>query len=271
MTKSADDYRIENPATFCLNDVDPDANEFDKTEKDSVKDLMKSLNEELEILQEKFYAQGKHKLLIILQGMDASGKDGTVRHVFEGVNPQGVSVISFKKPSDDELAHDYLWRIHKNVPKTGQIVIFNRSQYEDVLVARVKQLVPDFVWQKRFEHINAFEKMLSDEGVTILKFFLHISKEEQKVRLLERLNDQEKHWKFNPADIKERERWADYQLAYQDVIQKTSTPWAPWIVVPGNRKWVRNYIVAFHIVNSLRNMQIVLPKIDFGPEIFNFE
>ncbi len=271
MTKDANHYRINTPATFQLDDFNPDANEFKKDEKNSTQDLMKSLTKELEVLQEKLYAEGKHKLLIILQGMDASGKDGTVRHVFEGVNPQGVAVISFKKPSEDELAHDYLWRIHKSVPKTGQIVIFNRSQYEDVLIARVKHLVPDPVWQKRFEHINAFEKMLADEGMSILKFFLHISKEEQKVRLLERLNDKEKHWKFNPADLKEREHWPEYQRAYQDAIQKTSTPWAPWIVVPANRKWVRNYIVAFHIVNSLRAMQIELPNIDFGPEMSKFE
>jgi PPK2 family polyphosphate:nucleotide phosphotransferase len=264
-------YQINKPLDFQLSDFDPDASEFEKIVKEDVKGVVKTLNQELEILQEKFYAENKHKLLIILQGMDASGKDGTIRHVFEGVNPQGVSVNSFKKPSEEELAHDYLWRIHNKVPKIGQIVIYNRSHYEDVLVARVKHLVPEAVWQKRFEHINAFEKMLTDEGVTILKFFLHISKEEQKQRLLDRLNDPEKHWKFNPADIKERERWSEYSLAYQDAIQKTSTPWAPWIITPANRKWVRNYIVAYYIVNCLRSLEIQLPMQDFDPEIYNFD
>jgi PPK2 family polyphosphate:nucleotide phosphotransferase len=271
MTIELNRYRIDKPLKFLLSNFNAEASDWNKAEKALVADQMKALNKELEILQEKLYAENKHKLLIILQGMDASGKDGTVRHVFEGVNPQGVKVVSFKKPSDEELAHDYLWRIHQCVPKIGQIVIFNRSHYEDILVVRVKKMVEESIWQKRFEQINAFEKMLVEEGVTILKFFLHISKEEQKVRLLERLNDNEKHWKFNPDDLKERARWNEYQLAYQDVMQKTSTPWAPWIIVPANHKWVRNMIVAHHIVTALRDMNIVLPQIDFPKEIYNFE
>ncbi|MBI9050056.1 MAG: polyphosphate kinase 2 family protein [Anaerolineaceae bacterium] len=264
-------YKISHPASFKIADFDPDERSVEKSQKSNIKDLMKSLNDELEILQEKLYAESKHKILIILQGMDASGKDGTVRHVFEGVNPQGVDVVSFKSPSKLELAHDYLWRIHHNVPAVGQIVIFNRSHYEDVLIARVKQLVPESVWQNRFDHINNFEKMLVDEGVTILKFFLHISKEEQKIRLMERLDDEEKHWKFNPDDIKERSRWNDYMAAYQDMIQKTSTAWAPWTIIPANRKWIRNYIVAHHIVKFLKDLKIQLPMIDFPPETYQFE
>ena len=271
MNINLNQYLISSPAEFLISSFDADAPEWNNEDKNAVKEQMKALNHDLEALQEKLYAENKHKLLIILQGMDASGKDGTVRHVFEGVNPQGVKVISFKKPSEEELAHDYLWRIHQFVPKVGQIVIFNRSQYEDVLIVRVKKMVADGVWQNRYEHINAFEKMLSDEGVTILKFFLHISKAEQKARLLERLNDSEKHWKFNPADLKERARWDEYMLAYQDAIRKTSTPWAPWIIVPSNRKWVRNMIIAHHIVDSLQNMKIALPQIEFPQEVYNFE
>lgn len=271
MNINLDHYLISAPAEFSISQYDANAPEWQNLDKASVKKEMKALNHKLESLQEKFYAENKHKLLIILQGMDASGKDGTVRHVFEGVNPQGVKVISFKKPSEVELAHDYLWRIHQQVPKLGQIVIFNRSQYEDVLIVRVKHMVEDAVWKKRYDQINAFEKMLADEGVTILKFFLHISKDEQKSRLLERLDDPEKHWKFNPADLKERARWDEYMLAYQDVIKKNSTPWAPWVIVPANHKWVRNMIVAHHIVDTLHNLHITLPEIEFPDEVYHFE
>lgn len=264
-------FKISNPEQFNILDFDPNEPGIKKSQKDELKDLTKSLNKELEILQEKLYAENKHKVLIILQGMDASGKDGTVRNVFEGVNPQGVDVVSFKGPSKEELAHDYLWRIHKNVPGKGQIVIFNRSHYEDVLVVRVKGMVEGSVWEKRYDHINNFEKMLADEGVTILKFFLHISKDEQKERLMERLEIEEKHWKFNPSDIKERNRWDEYMDAYQAAIQKTSTPWAPWIIVPANRKWIRNYIIAHHMVDCFKNLNIELPMIDFPPYIYQFE
>ena len=264
-------YLIDTPENFNLLDYDPNESGIKNSKKNEIKEVGKSLNKELEELQEKLYAENKHKILIILQGMDASGKDGTVRQVFEGVNPQGVDVVSFKAPSKEELAHDYLWRIHNNVPAKGQMVIFNRSHYEDVLVVRVKELVEQSVWEKRFDHINNFEKMLADEGVTILKFFLHISKDEQKERLLERLEYDEKHWKFNPADLKERTRWDDYMNAYQDVIRKTSTPWAPWIIVPANRKWIRNHIIAHYLVKSLKDLNIELPMIDFPPEVYQFK
>jgi PPK2 family polyphosphate:nucleotide phosphotransferase len=271
MSIAVEKYLISQPKIFNLVDFDPNEPGIKTSLKEEAKEIGKSLNEELEVLQEKLYAENKHKILIVLQGMDASGKDGTIRKVFEGVNPQGVDVISFKGPSKEELAHDYLWRIHNNVPGVGQMVIFNRSHYEDVLVARVKELVEKSVWEKRFEHINNFEKMLSDEGVTILKFFLHISKDEQKERLLERLEYKEKHWKFNPADLKERTRWDDYMAAYQDVIQKTSTPWAPWIIVPANRKWIRNYIISQYLVKCLKDLNIELPMIEFSPEVYQFE
>jgi len=218
------------------------------------------LNKELEELQEALYAQQKHKVLIILQGMDTSGKDGVIRHVFEGVNPQGVRVASFKQPTSEELAHDYLWRIHKQMPAKGEMVIFNRSHYEDVLIVRVHGLVAEHVWKKRYDQINAFEKMLWEEGTTILKFFLHIDKEEQKRRLQARLEDRKKQWKFNQADLKEREYWGDYQAAYEDVLNKTSTEHAPWYIVPSNKKWLRNAIIAELIVSHLKKLDIEYPK-----------
>lgn len=217
------------------------------------------LNTRLEVLQEQLYAEHKHKILVVLQGMDTSGKDGVVRGVFEHVNPQGVRVAAFKVPSPEELEHDYLWRVHKQVPGKGEIVIFNRSHYEDVLVVRVHEIVPAEVWRRRYEQINTFERLLAEEGTTILKFFLHIDKAEQKQRLLERLADQEKHWKFNPGDIKERARWQDYMESYEDVLNKTSTSWAPWTVVPSNKKWFRNLVIAEMMVEALEKLNITLP------------
>ena len=184
--------------------------------------------------------------------MDTSGKDGTIRHVFEGVNPQGVRVAGFKVPTPEEMDHDYLWRVHQQTPGKGEIVIFNRSHYEDVLVVRVHQLVPEQVWRKRFDQINAFEQQLSEEGTIILKFFLNIDLDEQKQRLLDRLDDPTKHWKFNPGDLKERALWKDYQAAYEDVLEKTSKPWAPWYVVPANKKWYRDLVISSVLVETLK-------------------
>ncbi|RPH96074.1 MAG: polyphosphate kinase 2 family protein, partial [Calditrichaeota bacterium] len=202
------------------------------------------LTQRLEILQELLYAEQKHKVLVVLQGMDTSGKDGVIRHVFEGVNPQGVRVAGFKVPTQVELAHDYLWRIHQQTPGRGEIVIFNRSHYEDVLVVRVHDLVPAKIWKRRFDHINQFEKMLAEEGTTIFKFFLHIDADEQKKRLQERLDKPEKHWKFNVSDLEERKLWPEYQNAYEEVLGRTSTKWAPWYIIPANKKWRRNLAIA---------------------------
>ncbi len=232
---------------------------------------LRALNGQLEALQERLYAEGKHKILIVLQAMDAGGKDGTVRHVFEGVNPQGVSVVSFKKPSALELAHDYLWRVHQHAPGKGQITIFNRSHYEDVLVVRVNNLAPEGVWSKRFEHIVAFEKMLADEGTTILKFFLHLSPDEQKARLQARLDEPQKHWKFNPADLEQRKLWPEYMKAYEDVLSKTSTEWAPWYIVPANRKWYRNLVIGRVIVETLQGLNSQYPQPDFDPAAVTIE
>jgi PPK2 family polyphosphate:nucleotide phosphotransferase len=235
-----------------------DKSAFSGKKKDARKRL-NQLNVELEALQELLYAEHKHKILIILQAMDTGGKDGTIRHVFEGVNPQGVRVVSFKVPTLEELDHDYLWRVHKHTPAKGEVVIFNRSHYEDVLVVRVHQLVPEDVWSKRYQQINDFEHMLAEEGTTILKFFLHISQEEQKDRLQARLNEPTKHWKFNSADLKERKLWPQYMQAYQDVLNQTSTEWAPWHVVPANRKWYRNLVIASSIVDTLQGLKMKYP------------
>ncbi|NPV55326.1 MAG: polyphosphate kinase 2 family protein [Anaerolineae bacterium] len=222
------------------------------------KDRLEELTAELEELQELLFAENKHKVLVVLQGMDTSGKDGVIRHVFEGVNPQGVRVAGFKVPTPQELAHDYFWRVHQQVPGNGEIVIFNRSHYEDVLVVRVHGLVPPARWKKRYDQINAFEKMLAEEGTTILKFFLHVDPEEQRQRLLARLDDPSKHWKFNPGDLKERERWGEYQQAYEDALGKTSTAWAPWYIVPANKKWYRNLVIASVLVETLKGFDMKL-------------
>lgn len=211
-------------------------------------------------LQELLYAEHKHKVLIVLQGMDTSGKDGTVRKVLRETSPQGIRVVSFKKPSETELDHDYLWRVHANVPARGELVVFNRSHYEDVLVVRVHSLVPKSVWKKRFDQINAFERMLTDEGTTILKFFLHISRDEQRERLQARLDDPTKRWKFQHGDLEERKLWDDYMRAYEDVLEKTSTSYAPWTIVPADRKFMRDFLVAGAVVKALEKLKMSYPE-----------
>ena len=210
-------------------------------------------------LQEMLYAEDRRSVLIILQAMDAGGKDGTIKHVMSGLNPQGCEVTSFKVPSAEEADHDFLWRIHKAVPRRGNIGIFNRSHYEDVLVVRVHNLVPREVWKERYDQINRFEKLLSEMSVVILKFFLHISKEEQRKRFQERLKDPSKNWKFSELDLKERELWEDYQAAYEDALSKCSTEWAPWYVIPANHKWYRNWSVARTIVDTLESLKLSFP------------
>ncbi len=210
-------------------------------------------------LQEVFYASGKKALLVILQALDAGGKDGTIRRVMAGVNPAGCTVTSFKVPTADELAHDFLWRVHKAVPVRGQIGIFNRSHYEDVLVVRILKIVPKEVWKARFDQINAFEKILSENGVVILKFFLHISKDEQAERFRERLADPTKIWKFNPGDLDMREKWDEFMNAYEDVLEKCTTAHAPWTIVPADRKWYRNLVVAKKIAKTLESLDLKYP------------
>jgi PPK2 family polyphosphate:nucleotide phosphotransferase len=214
---------------------------------------------DLHDLQERLYAESQRSLLVVLQAMDAGGKDGTIEHVFKGMNPQGVRVASFKAPTEEELAHDFLWRVHQEAPRHGEIGVFNRSHYEDVLVVRVHELVPKAVWRKRYEHIRAFEQGLVDGGTTIVKLYLHISADEQKERLQARLDDPAKHWKFRVGDLAERERWDDYRAAFEDAIAETSTADAPWYVVPADRKWYRNWAVLRILTETLRAMDPEFP------------
>lgn len=218
----------------------------------------------LQALHELLYAENKRSLLIVLQGMDAAGKDGTIKHVMSGVNPQGCAVTSFKQPSAAELAHDFLWRVHAAVPAKGSIGIFNRSQYEDVLIARVHKLVAKRVWESRYRQINAFEKMLSENGVHIVKFFLHMSKAEQKRRFDERMKDPSKNWKASAADFAERKYWKSYQSAYEEAVERCSTRYAPWYVVPSDHKWFRNYAVSDVIIRTLEGLRMKFPEPDPG-------
>ncbi len=224
-----------------------------------------AFNRELEGLQELLWARQKERLLVVLQGMDTSGKDGVIRQVFDGVNPLGVKVASFKAPTAQELGRDFLWRAHQHVPAAGEITIFNRSHYEDVLIVRVKSLVPESIWRKRYGQIREFEQLLAETGTTIVKFFLHISKDEQRQRLEERLEDETKQWKFDPRDLVEREHWDDYQSAYAEALAKTSTRDAPWFVVPADRKWFRNLVVAAVLVETLLALELTPPEPQFDP------
>jgi PPK2 family polyphosphate:nucleotide phosphotransferase len=221
---------------------------------------LEKLNGKLEVLQELLFAEHKHKVLVVLQAMDTGGKDGTIRHVFDGVNPAGVRVASFKAPTTDELDHDYLWRIHNVVPAKGELVIFNRSHYEDVLVVRVHNIVPPEVWSKRFDQINEFERTLAENGTIILKFYLHIDLKEQKERLQARLDDPSKRWKFRLGDLAERKLWPDYMHAYEDVLSKTSTEYAPWYIVPANRKWFRDLVISSVLVDTLEELKMKYPE-----------
>jgi PPK2 family polyphosphate:nucleotide phosphotransferase len=231
----------------------------DYRSKDETKAALKRNGKRLQELQQVLWAEGKHSLLIVLQAMDAGGKDGTIKHVMRGVNPQGCQVTSFKVPTEEELDHDFLWRIHKATPRRGYIGIFNRSHYEDVLVVRVHDLVPEAVWQQRYEQINHFEKLLADSGTTILKFFLYISKEEQKERFEARLRDPRKNWKFSSQDVDERSYWDDYMAAFEEALSRCSKPWAPWFVIPANRKWYRNLVVSQIIVEALEKLDMCYP------------
>jgi PPK2 family polyphosphate:nucleotide phosphotransferase len=243
---------------FRLNDRDPKET-FGFTKEAAILETV-VLHEKLEKLQDVLYAEHKRSLLIVLQAMDAGGKDGTVKHVMSGVNPEGCNVTSFKQPTSKELDHDYLWRIHREAPAKGMIEIFNRSHYEDVLIVRVHNLVPEDVWSKRYAQINAFEELLASSGTTILKFFLHISKDEQKRRFEERNQDPDKNWKSSASDEAERKFWDQYQEAYQDALDKTSKKQAPWFVIPANEKWFRNLAISHVIVKTLEDLNLQYPR-----------
>jgi PPK2 family polyphosphate:nucleotide phosphotransferase len=252
-------YIVEPGKKVRLSDWPTDDTGDLKDKDEALKEIEKNLKK-LARLQYEMYAEARHALLIVFQAMDAGGKDGAIAHVFSGVNPQGCIVHSFKGPSTLERSHDYLWRIHQAVPARGMIGIFNRSHYESVLVERVKNLTPERVWSKRYETINNFERMLADEGTVILKFFLHISKDEQKRRLEGRLEDPDKNWKFSPNDLEERKFWKDYQAAFEDLLGRCSTKYAPWVIVPSDRKWMRNWVVSDLIVETLQKLDMKFPK-----------
>ncbi len=262
MPRGCDRYRIAPGARLDLSRLDPDDRAAFAGDKAAGRERLRALNSRLEELQEALYAEGRQRLLVVLQAMDTGGKDGLIRSVFDGVNPQGVRVHCFKRPTEPEAARDFLWRVHQQVPANGEIVIFNRSHYESVLVTRVRKLDPERMWRARFEHIVAFEQMLADEGTVIRKFFLHIGKAEQRQRLQERIDDPSKRWKFKLSDLEDRSLWRDYQRAYAEAIARTSTARAPWYVVPAERNWYRDLIVAEVLVATLEAMHIELPRGD---------
>jgi PPK2 family polyphosphate:nucleotide phosphotransferase len=253
-------YRVTDGAGFSLADHDPaDRSAFMGAKADGKKEVA-AQSLELEELQERLYAEGRHRILLVLQAMDTAGKDSTIRHVFRSVDPIGVTVTPFKKPTEEELAHDYLWRVHPHVPGDGEVAIFNRSHYEDVLVVRVRELVPERRWRRRYDHIRGFEQLLADEGTTIVKVFLHLSPEEQAERLQARLDDPTKRWKFRKGDLAERALWDDYMAAYEEAIARTATPDAPWYVVPADRKWYRNLVVGRILIDTLGGLGMSYPE-----------
>jgi PPK2 family polyphosphate:nucleotide phosphotransferase len=260
-------YLVKPGARVDLRKINPaEKSLFTGEDKSEYHAHFRELQDALRDMQKMLYAQNKHKILVVMQAMDTGGKDGCIKHVFSHIDPQGIHVRSFKKPTELELSHDFLWRVHAKVPPLGQLVIFNRSHYEDIIAVRVKKLFPSEVWKRRQKHIIDFERMLAEEGTTIVKIFLHISRAEQKKRLEARLSDPNKHWKFNPDDLKDRALWDGFMSAYEDVIAKTTTAHAPWYVVPADRKWYRNLCVARIMVDTMRSLDMKLPMIDWDPK-----
>lgn len=253
-------HRVAPGAKVRLADHDP-ADTGDWKRKAAQEELLR-LKARLNDLQELLYATEKYALLVVLQGMDTSGKDGAIRHVMNAFNPQGCAVASFKVPTREELAHDFLWRVHKVTPPRGMVGIFNRSHYEDVLVVRVDELVPKEVWSRRYEAINAFERLLADSGVIVVKFFLHLSKEEQKRRLIDRLNTPHAQWKFKVGDLKARAKWDDYMRAYEDALSRCSNDYAPWYLIPADKKWYRNLAISQILVETLEALPLEWPPLE---------
>ncbi len=247
-------WRVEPGKAVKLGRLKSDSTAGAPGDEDATKSTFPEMWDRLLDLQERLYAESKQSLLVILQALDAAGKDNTIEHVFKGMNPSGVRVSSFKVPTEEERAHDFLWRIHQQTPKHGEIGVFNRSHYEDVLVVRVHDLVPEAIWRARYEHIRAFEQLLVDGGTTVVKLFLHISKDEQRERLQALIDNPEKHWKFRTADLEERKLWDDYRRAFEEAISETSTKHAPWYVVPADHKWYRNWAVLRILVETLEEM-----------------
>lgn len=259
-------YLVKAGSGICLNDWDPD--DRSATPGGSKADgqaLLEKIGKEIDALQDMLYAQGKHSVLLVLQGMDTSGKDGVIRHVFSEVDPLGVRAVSFKAPTAHELAHDYLWRVHREAPAKGEIVVFNRSHYEDVLIVRVHKWITEATCKQRYRQINEFERMLAESGTLVLKFYLHISADEQRKRLQERVDKPEKRWKFNPKDLEERKLWDDYMKAYEQAISATSTEWAPWYIVPANSKTHRNIVTSAVLKEALESLKLSYPSVDWNP------
>jgi PPK2 family polyphosphate:nucleotide phosphotransferase len=244
-----------------IKDLDPNQADSLEKKKEEIKEKTKKFVSQLDGLQEMLFAEHKRKLLLVLQGMDTSGKDGVIRRIFEGVNPAGVRVAHFREPSQEEIDRGFLWRAYREIPGSGEIVIFNRSHYEGVLVERVHKIVPTEVWQKRYEEINSFEKLLVDESTVILKFFLFIDSETQKKRIEERIKDPTKEWKFSESDLLERKFWDEYMKAYEDMLSKTSTEHSPWYVIPSNHRWFRDFAAVTIIVETLQSLKLSYPKL----------
>jgi PPK2 family polyphosphate:nucleotide phosphotransferase len=257
-------YRVKPKSKVDLGDWDPGDTRVVGEKNGEAKGRLAAMNERLEALQELLYAEGKHKLLVVLQAMDTAGKDSTIRHVFQGVDPLGVRVASFKAPTHYELARDYLWRVHQHAPGTGEIGIFNRSHYEDVLITRVNGWIDSTECKRRYRQINDFERMLSENGTTILKFYLHISKDEQKKRLEARRDDPSKQWKLHRSDLAVRARWDDYMHAYEDALGATSTSHAPWYVIPANSKLARNLMISELLIETLEGLKMRYPEPESG-------
>ncbi|MGC1439668.1 MAG: PPK2 family polyphosphate kinase [Burkholderiaceae bacterium] len=255
-----------------VGDLDGSATPGFSGSREEAEELTEQLRVELIDLQRRLFAESSRALLFVLQAMDTGGKDSTIRRVFSGVNPNGVRIARFQKPNAEEFAHDYLWRVHKQTPARGEIVIFNRSHYEDVLVVRTNKLVPKSIWSRRYKHISNFEQLLTDEGTHIIKIFLHIDKDEQRQRLQDRLDDPTKYWKFDEHDLEQRQHWDAYMDAFTDMIRKTSKSDAPWYIIPANRKWFRDYAVMNILVHTLRDMDPQYPAADgFDPSAIKLE
>lgn len=257
-------YLVRQGQKIDLDAFDPDDTSLAPRGKAEAKEELAAVIDRLAEVQELLFAGHQRKVLIVLQGMDTSGKDGTIRHVMRGFNPQGTRVVGFRKPSEEELDHDFLWRVHAKVPAKGEVVVFNRSHYEDVLIVRVHDLVPKAVWRERYDQINTFERILHENGTVILKFYLHISKDEQQKRLQARVDNPKKCWKFQAGDLEERKFWKDYMRAYEDALSKTSTDWAPWYIVPANQKWYRNHLVGSIVAETLDKLHLKYPKCDLS-------
>ena len=262
-------YRVQPGSTLRLADLPSDVD--GGLDRDDGRDALDELHDRLETLQEMLYARRERALLCVFQAMDTGGKDSTIHSVFEEMSPHGLRVFAFKKPTTIERSHDYLWRVHHRCPPKGHIHVFNRSHYEDVLVVRVKGLVDEAQWRRRYRHINQFEQMLHDEGTIILKFYLHISKDYQRARLQRRLDKPTNHWKFNPADLKERARWDDYMAAYEEAMSTCSTEHAPWYVIPAETRWYRNLLVTRIVVDRLEKLGLSFPEPDFDPSTIVIE